>query len=706
MHLKMTNDGESKVHSVNELIDIVDSRVLCALVNSIVPNTFTADVLLNDRWTVNLALTTMSEMARCSNPFDAEDLVEADPMSVCAYFTFFFMAGYKLRQAQAALKRIEEVNVGMLRCQEEISKLPTGEESEKLRELEIRNSEFDTELRELNSNYDIEYCKQWIKDVLAIQQKAWSAVSDMVKKKFDIISVPRSITVNEFVENMMINLRLTSGSGFYEMNMKENISNDRKIVLYHYKKGMFFSNVSKKKGQTDIIRTLLRAKSGDVFCLDPCKFPEYQIFLESNSPNKMLKTGTLFLYQVFPDTNGHCEKLLQQSAKYGHIKTVQRLISFFGNDYNFINSAAEKTENTALHLACKFARRDVVEYLLESRAEINKCNSFGNTPFYAAIESNCIDIAKLLIEWGADIYKRNKSNKAPLEILKNAELRNELEAQFKSWRKVVPQITAGNSKIIDEIINLHTSKRKTLASLRSQSIDGCTLLHAASYLSNTNAVRALVTLGLDVDVTDCKGATPLQRARDSSTVQLLINLGADIHAVDQDGNTSLHLRCFGEPGRNTDDECILFLMEMGVDMFHKNSKGLLAIHCASMQGRLSAVKALIDFDVNKNMQQLISTEAQTIPPSPLYMAIANSHILIAEYLIEHGFKFKDKEADSLIEKIVMMELPCTESDRTFEILIAQGANVNATLGGGNSILHACAGTESLLPSMELLIKAC
>ena len=34
---------------LQNLDDLVDSRVLCALVNSFVPNTFTTEVLLNDR---------------------------------------------------------------------------------------------------------------------------------------------------------------------------------------------------------------------------------------------------------------------------------------------------------------------------------------------------------------------------------------------------------------------------------------------------------------------------------------------------------------------------------------------------------------------------------------------------------------------------------------------------------------------------------
>ncbi|KAJ8299222.1 hypothetical protein KUTeg_023282 [Tegillarca granosa] len=76
-------------YQLKSVEDLVDSRVLCALINSFVPNTFTTDLLLNDRY--------------------------ADPMSVCAYFAFFFMVAYKLRQCRAVVNR---VNV-KLACQNE-----------------------------------------------------------------------------------------------------------------------------------------------------------------------------------------------------------------------------------------------------------------------------------------------------------------------------------------------------------------------------------------------------------------------------------------------------------------------------------------------------------------------------------------------------------------------------------------------------------
>lgn len=49
LNLKKAADQDAPILEIQELTDIVDSRVLCVLVNSFIPNTFTAEVLLNDR---------------------------------------------------------------------------------------------------------------------------------------------------------------------------------------------------------------------------------------------------------------------------------------------------------------------------------------------------------------------------------------------------------------------------------------------------------------------------------------------------------------------------------------------------------------------------------------------------------------------------------------------------------------------------------
>lgn len=110
--------------------DLSDSRVLCALLNSFIPNLFTTEVFLNDRWTINTVLRTMEKMLYIDTPMDSEDFTEvlqhwisktetsdtsmsscfyplqADPMTICAYLCTFFMIAFKFRQSKAVFTRV------------------------------------------------------------------------------------------------------------------------------------------------------------------------------------------------------------------------------------------------------------------------------------------------------------------------------------------------------------------------------------------------------------------------------------------------------------------------------------------------------------------------------------------------------------------------------------------------------------------------
>ncbi|ORX65883.1 ankyrin, partial [Anaeromyces robustus] len=57
---------------------------------------------------------------------------------------------------------------------------------------------------------------------------------------------------------------------------------------------------------------------------------------------------------------------------------------------------------------------DLVKYLIEHGADINKENEDGKTPLFWACESGNEDLVKYLIDLGADINKENEKGETPL----------------------------------------------------------------------------------------------------------------------------------------------------------------------------------------------------------------------------------------------------------------------------------------------------
>lgn len=44
-------------------------------------------------------------MLMCNSTMDSEDLVEAEPESICAFFCYLFMMFYKFRQCKAVVNK-------------------------------------------------------------------------------------------------------------------------------------------------------------------------------------------------------------------------------------------------------------------------------------------------------------------------------------------------------------------------------------------------------------------------------------------------------------------------------------------------------------------------------------------------------------------------------------------------------------------------
>ncbi|KAL9965899.1 hypothetical protein ACROYT_G029757 [Oculina patagonica] len=706
-HLKMNREGRKLTRGVLSLSDLTDSRVLCALVNSFVPETFTTEVLLNDRWTINLALTTANQMFKSSNPFDSQDLVEGDIMSVCCYFGFFFMSGYKYRQSRAVLKRLDELNVLKIGIKDEMEQFPSlitnVKDLKRKKELENLISVYDEEIQFLEQNYDIVKCNIWMRQVAEIQNKCRAMVAEKIVQRFDVVKVPRNTTINDLAVDMIVNLSLTCGTGFYSSKMHETVWKGRKLVLRDKETGEFFDDFSGNTDQKGTVRQMLGLEEEQVVEISGDN-AKYEIYFESSSRNKTLKAGSWFLYQIFPGTTLQCQRLLFKAAKTGELDTVQKLVAFFYSDKNFIKSKEHGSGNTALHMACRHGHFDIVLYLLENGADIDMWNNHHNTPFFLATESLQKEICQLLIEWGADVMKRNKSSKTAFDLMRHYELKKCLEAKYKEWQELVPQLISGDIEKLTAVIDAHHRKEKTMASLRSRCVSGSTLLHTASFFGAIPVIKTLLSEGVDVNILDYKGATPLHRAKDAATVELLLEAGSNIDSEDHDGNTPLHVKCYGESGEPTDLECIEKMLMKEAPLNIRNNRDLMPIHCCAMQGRIDAIQALLFFDTEGSIKQNLEMENEKSPPSLLHLSVANDFLDCAKWLAENKFEFKEKETDLLVHKILLEEVPCANRVETVRFLLERGASVNPAYPGGNTALHLTAGLSNASDLLELLLS--
>ena len=62
---------------IKSLRDMTNSQAFCALINTFIPDTFSNEILLRDRWAFNLALKTFEKMTHLQSPVTAEGNVSS-----------------------------------------------------------------------------------------------------------------------------------------------------------------------------------------------------------------------------------------------------------------------------------------------------------------------------------------------------------------------------------------------------------------------------------------------------------------------------------------------------------------------------------------------------------------------------------------------------------------------------------------------------
>lgn len=212
------------------------------------------------------------------------------------------------------------------------------------------------------------------------------------------------------------------------------------------------------------------------------------------------------------------------------------------------------------------------------------------------------EIAKLLIEAGANIEDRGPKNKrTPLLI----------------------SLSTGNVALA----NLLLEKG---ADVNVSDVYGISPLHLAAELDNEKIIYLLIKKGASPHALDADGCAPMHyaamaRKDNPEIIKVLASCKCDINPKDKSGRTPLHIAA-----RKNNAKVIKELLLLGASINAKDSSGVTPLHCSAMVGNYSASKTLLDNGANPN-----STINDTgITP----LRFAKDHKIVAKLIKEYGGK--------------------------------------------------------------------
>ena len=242
-----------------------------------------------------------------------------------------------------------------------------------------------------------------------------------------------------------------------------------------------------------------------------------------------------------------------------------------------------KARATPLHYAAFCGMHDITTFLIVDHSQDVNARGFDGkeTPLHVSSRQGHVEVARLLLEHGADREVRDKNdwssleralNKGPVELV-NVLLDYGADANARDGKSRTPLYWAsdwGKPEVVRALIEhgadlkarcknnktpLHRTTEEGVARLllehgadaNATYIKNRTPLHRVSKLGYVGAARVLLEHGVDANARDWTNATPLHLAsgtkygfaveRCLGVVRLLLQHGSDIHARDDEGQT-------------------------------------------------------------------------------------------------------------------------------------------------------------------------
>ena len=367
---------------------------------------------------------------------------------------------------------------------------------------------------------------------------------------------------------------------------------------------------------------------------------------------------------------------IYQAVKDGNTELVKKHLQKNPELLNVKNPDAM----TPLNFAAQEGQLDIAKYLLDSGADPLLGDNENSGPIHLAAISGSIPIIDLLIYHGVDINFKDDNGTNALQfalsrrqfetakhlINKGADVRAE---NNRSWSALQFAAIGGNLEIVEILIDKKVN-------VNDEMEGGMTPLFSATSYGYTDIVKYLVEKGADIQHENDNGDQPLSYARNPNTydaAKYLIDKGADVNHKNKFDQTPLHSACM----RGSLNIAELFLNH-GADIDAPSKDGRTPLTFAAFARNPEEIsKFLILNGANVNPEPCKHSKSCACGPTfqtPLHSAARQGHLGMAKALVTNGARINVYNEEGLAPIHLAVQSGSLEM---VEYLIDHGAFVNA-----------------------------
>ncbi|XP_068632382.1 serine/threonine-protein phosphatase 6 regulatory ankyrin repeat subunit B isoform X2 [Battus philenor] len=367
--------------------------------------------------------------------------------------------------------------------------------------------------------------------------------------------------------------------------------------------------------------------------------------------------------------------------------------------------AATPAGDTALHLAARRRDVDMARILVDYGASVDAVNGAGQTSLHIAAAEGDEPLVKYFYGVRANAAITDNEDRTPMHLAAengHAAIIELLADKFKA--SIFERTKDGSTLMHIASLNGHADCAMMLFKkgvyLHMPNKDGARSIHTAARYGHVGIINTLLQKGESVDVTTNDNYTALHVAVESckpAVVETLLGYGADVHIRGgRQRETPLHIAARIPDG----DKCAIMLLKSGAGPNKATEDGMTPVHVAAKYGNLATLLLLLE-DGGDPLRKTKSGE------TPLHMACRSCKPDVVRHLIDfvkenNGETIATAYIDAVDEdgasalhfacKITKEEVKTPSADReVVKCLMENGADVTlVTKHNHETVFHFCA----------------